>query len=322
MQDAVMNRDEKSNGDRVVSIIVPVYNVAAYLRECLDSLINQTYQKLEIILVNDGSTDESGVICDEYAQRDSRIQVIHQENKGISAARNAGLKRMREEYLAFVDSDDYVAPDYISYFVSVMEQEKDADMVICRFYNYRQSEGDAYVPIPCVSQPEKRVMSGQEILPRRFGKMKVYYTLPSNKIYKRALFDGIFFPEGRTAEDVWISLDLFCRCEKVICTDKLLYYYRNRKGSISNDPSAKWILAQLDWLERELQFFLDSSNSENAVFPAREYVSMMYKNKRVLQKREKDDRQQYWEAAVKVLLSGRRLSFKDKMKYLFYKMTY
>lgn len=273
-------------------------------------------------MVNAGSADDSGMICDEYAKRDSRIQVIHQDNKGISAARNAGLKRMHGEYLAFVDSDDYVTPDYISCLVAILEQEKDADMVICRFYNCQQSERGVYVPVPGVSQPEKRLMSGQEILPRRFGKMKVYYTLACNKIYKRALFDGISYPEGRTAEDVWISLDIFCRCKKVICVDELLYCYRNRKGPISKNPSAKWILAQLDWLARELQFFLNSSDSENAIFPAREYVPMMYKNKSVLEKSEIENRKYYWKVAVISLLPSKKLSVRDKMKYLFYKLTY
>ena len=118
----------------VISVIVPVYNVAAYLPECLDSILSQDYDKLEVILIDDGSTDDSGTICDDYARRDSRIRVIHQKNGGAAAAKNAGLRAATGEYLSFADSDDFLEPGAYAYMLAVLK-ENDADIVRCAFQN-------------------------------------------------------------------------------------------------------------------------------------------------------------------------------------------
>lgn len=306
----------------MVSIIVPVYNVEPYLNECLDSLLQQTYRDIEILLVDDGSTDRSGDICDEYAMRDARIVVTHQKNKGLSAARNTALDQARGKYIMFVDSDDYVMADYVSHMVSLMAQEKDADIAICRFYNCYEQKGGTYLQKPCISQPEKYVMSGMEILPRRFDAMKIYYVVPWNKIFRREIFAEIRFPEGQVCEDAWVSLDYYRISKKVVCTDEMLYCYRSRSDSITHKPSTKYVEGQLLWLEREIRYFAEAGQKENLVYPARLYISMRYKNRNLKGLENSKEREECWNTAIKALLADKDISVKDMLKYRLRNIVY
>ena len=119
----------------LISVIVPVYNVKQYLRRCVDSILKQTYENIEIVLIDDGSTDESGAICDRYAQKDVRVKVIHKENGGLSDARNKGMQEARGEYFAFVDSDDYIAKDYIAYLFELIVENK-AQISLCGYLKF------------------------------------------------------------------------------------------------------------------------------------------------------------------------------------------
>jgi glycosyltransferase involved in cell wall biosynthesis len=296
-----------------VSVIVPVYNVEAFLPECLDSLLAQNYPNLELLVVDDGATDGSGAICDEYAARDGRITVIHQKNMGLSGARNTGLEQADGDYIMFVDSDDYVMPDYVGHMVAAIEQEE-ADIVICRFYNCNEQEDGTYRPTPCVSEPQQYCLSGSEILPRRFDEMKMYYGVAWNKIFRREVLSHVRFPEGRTCEDVWASLDYYLRCNKVICLGEMLYCYRNRMGSISQSSSLAWVESQMEWLERELQYFYEQNQPENLVYPARHYIALFSRNRR-RGLRQGQEREKYWNMAIRAVLSNKELSSADKIKY-------
>ena len=172
----------------VISVIVPVYNVAAYLPECLDSILSQDYDKLEVILIDDGSTDDSGAICDAYARRDGRIRVIHQKNGGAAAAKNAGLRAATGEYLSFADSDDFLEPGAYAYMLALLK-ENDADIVRCAFQNRFRTRTEQWL-----AGEDRCVMEGKAFLVR----FTTDWTcgLLWNKLYKRALFDGIFFEEG------------------------------------------------------------------------------------------------------------------------------
>lgn len=306
----------------MVSMIVPVYNVQDYLVECLDSICKQDYEDIEILVVDDGSTDESGKICDLYAEKDVRVKVIHQENRGLSGARNVGLASASGKYVMFIDSDDYVAPNYVSYMVEIMESNNNADMGICCFYNTVKQRNGNYLPQLCISKPEQFIMSGQDIIPKRFGALKVYYVHVGNKIYRRELFDNLCFPEGRTCEDAWISLDLYSRCRKVLCVDKPLYFYRNRPDSISHSKSINWIQAQLDWLEREISYFTKSENPGDVIYPARSYISFIYKNRYNLPLKINKQCSYYWEVAIKSLLYDDRITIIDKAKYCYYNIRF
>ena len=214
-----------------ISVIVPVYKVEAYLHQCLDSIVNQTYRNLEIILVDDGSPDSCGVICEEYAAKDDRIVVIHQENAGLSAARNTGLDIVSGDYIAFVDSDDWIEPDMFEYLLNNAAAENAAITVCGRIEEY----SDRSV---VQSWPRREILQrirAMEIL-LDDGLMRNYVW---DKLWKQELFEGIRFPVGRVMEDLAVTYLLFERADSVLCLPEVKYHYRQRTGSILSAPTLK-----------------------------------------------------------------------------------
>jgi len=214
-----------------LSIIIPVYKVEPYLRKCLDSVVNQTCRDLEIILVDDGSPDNCGAICDEYAARDDRIKVIHQENKGLSAARNAGLKIAAGKYLGFVDSDDWIEAEMFEVLLRAL-QETGADISVCGRYEEYKDHKVAYC------WPEIRTLDREEALEELLRNDKLQ-NLVWDKLYRRELFEGIWFPEGKTFEDMAVMHWLILRAKRVVCVPGILYHYLQRSDSIIGDISLK-----------------------------------------------------------------------------------
>lgn len=212
------------------SIIVPIYNVEALLPRCIDSLIGQQYQNIEIILVNDGSTDSSEAVCREYLNRDARIKLINKENGGLSSARNAGLKLSKGEYIFFVDSDDYVTSDFCSVGVDGFLNHN-ADVVIFGFNNIFV-DTNKVIEKHC---KKSRVISKEEALK---GTLIDGYinSLAWNKAYKRELFDNIKYPEGMVFEDVGTTYKIFDKANTIYISSNITYNYELRNGSISN----KW----------------------------------------------------------------------------------
>ena len=214
-----------------ISVIIPVYKVEPYLRKCLDSVIGQTHQNLEIILIDDGSPDNCGTICDEFAAEDIRIRVIHQENGGVSAARNAGLRVASGDYIGFVDSDDWIEPDMFACMLRGL-LNADADISVCgRYEEYKNRS-------VCRGWDEKQTLDTEQamLLLLENGQMQ---NLLWDKLFCRALFDNIWFPEGKTYEDLAIMYQLFLRAKTVVCVPEIMYHYRQRPGSIVNDTSLK-----------------------------------------------------------------------------------
>ncbi len=214
----------------VISVIVPVYNVAAYLPECLESILNQDHEKLEVILIDDGSKDESGRICDQYAARDSRIRVIHQKNSGAAAAKNAGLRAATGAYLSFVDSDDYLEPNAYGAMVKLLK-DTDSDAVVFAYRDVFRSRREDHIP-----HPGLRECSGKEYLVE-FTKNWTCALL-WNKLYKRSLFDGIFFEEGHKIDDEYFTYQGFMNAKKVVCDQRIVYNYRRRASSVMLNPEA------------------------------------------------------------------------------------
>lgn len=227
-----------------VSVIVPVYNVSAYLPQCLDSILGQDYEKLEVILIDDGSPDDSGAICDRYARKDSRIRVIHQKNAGAAAAKNAGLRIATGEYLSFVDSDDYLEPGVYRYLVDILK-ENEADVVRCAFRNvYRsRTEDNLY-------EPGRRVVDGITFL-RSFATDWTCGLL-WNKLYRRELFDGIFFEEGHKIDDEYFTYRGIMNARKVVYDDRVIYNYRKRASGVMLSPESAGKLAmdRIDFMEK------------------------------------------------------------------------
>ena len=212
-----------------ISVIVPVYKVEPYLRKCLNSIVNQTYQNLEIILVDDGSPDNCGLICDEYAQSDSRIQTIHKKNEGLSSARNAALDIATGEYIAFVDSDDWVDTDMFGYLLHSVLCEG-ADICICgRYEEYKNK-------FLIKGYPSKEILNKESALGALL-KNDLIQNFVWDKLWRRKLFNNIRFPEGRTYEDLAIVHQLFEQAEVILCLPEAKYHYLQRADSIVGDTS-------------------------------------------------------------------------------------
>lgn len=216
----------------MISVIIPVYNVKPYIAQCLDSVIRQSHREIEIIIVDDGSTDGSGAICDTYVQRDARIRVIHQENRGLSAARNRGIEAAHGEFLSFVDSDDYLLCDMLEQLLSACRKQ-DADMAIC---THRILDERRNPPLLAYSQPpcaDCEVFNGPEIMDAYLRQRKIANTVWA-RLYKASLFDEIRFPVGRFYEDVFTTYKLLHASKRLVLLGKPGYIYRNaRPGSIT-----------------------------------------------------------------------------------------
>ncbi len=212
-----------------ISVIVPVYKVEPYLRKCLDSIVSQTYQNLEIILVDDGSPDNCGAICDEYAAGDERIRVIHKENGGVSTARNAGLAAATGDWIGWVDSDDWIELDMYEYLLK-NAQEQEADIAVCsRHEVYR----DRQVTLGWDNvEPLDRETGLKRLLENGAMQNTLW-----DKLWKRELFEGLSFPEGRNYEDIAIMHRLFLRAGRVVCLPGAKYHYVQRQGSIVADTT-------------------------------------------------------------------------------------
>ena len=212
----------------LISVIMPVYNVAAYLSQSIESVLNQDHRNLEPILIDDGSTDGSGVLCDAYAAKDSRIQVIHQKNGGAAAAKNAGLRIASGIYLSFVDSDDYLEPNVFGYMLKTL-QEQDADAAQFSFQDVYLDRVEPQRLTPCVLNEREYLV--------RFTKD---WSCPLlwNKLYKRSLFEGIFFEEGHKIDDEYFTYQGFLKPCKVVLDDRIIYNYRKRASSVMSSPEA------------------------------------------------------------------------------------
>lgn len=239
--------------NELISIVIPVYNVQSYMRRCLDSVLAQTYDNLEILLIDDGSTDESGYIADEYACCDERIKVFHQKNAGLSAARNYGIQKAGGEYIAFIDSDDYVSEFFIGRLYSLLKKY-DAQISVCGYVHGKNCS------IPFEKKNEVFCMSADECLERWHGKSKNMETVVWNKLYHKSVFKETkeIFPEGKIHEDILTVHLLVAKCNKIVFTTEKLYAYMVRDGSLINGKtSLKGMNDLLDAQEKRMFFFRD-----------------------------------------------------------------
>ena len=204
-----------------ISVIVPIYKVEKYIHRCIDSIINQTYKNLEIILVDDGSPDSCPRICDEYAKKDKRIKVIHKENGGLSDARNKGVDIATGDYIAFVDSDDYIHPNM--YEVLIYELEKNnSDIALCKYkIVYEKSK----ITTEIDGKFEVYSLNNLQALDSMYGKDGVDFIVAWNKLYKKDLFNKIRYPVGKIHEDEYTTYKLLFASKNVIYIEYELYYF-------------------------------------------------------------------------------------------------
>lgn len=214
-----------------ISIIVPIYNVENYLRKCLDSILNQTYKNIEIILIDDGSKDSSGDICDEYALKSKKIKVIHKENAGLSATRNLGIEISTGDYIAFIDSDDYITEDYCEMLYSALK-ETDAD-IACGAYKVVRTDGSVIIDSSIESglcQSEVVEYKGIEII-KEFLSQKTFKNFVWNKLFKKSVVCD--FQVGINYEDIVFGFKVLSAINKITYVNRNCYFYLKRNSSIT-----------------------------------------------------------------------------------------
>lgn len=249
-----------------VSVIVPVYNVEKYLPKCIDSIMKQSYSKLDIILVDDGSTDASGAICDSYATKDSRITVLHKRNGGLSDARNHGLDKATGEYVLFVDSDDYIHPQMVAILMEALEKNA-ADIAVCGFREVREEET---ITPPDIGESEKiaSAFSGNEKYEQLYFN-NLQTVVAWNKLYRRHIFEKLRYPVGKLQEDEYIIHLLLYEAQKLVYIKADLYYYVQRQNSIMGKVSLNNVWDGYLALQERADFFrtkeISSAYTQNKI---------------------------------------------------------
>lgn len=213
-----------------VSIGIPVYNVAKYLRQCLDSIVKQTFTDFEVIMTDDGSNDDSFNICQEYVAKDSRFKLIHQENKGAAEARNTCLKHMKGKYVTWVDSDDIINPDYLEKLMTTI-LETQSDIVQCMFYGI-ENDQQVYYVFPQLANGVKRIELSRDELLWNTWTDKYYITIMCASLVDRRLYQGFYLSQGILYEDIGNKFKLYFRANKMTIISDALYGYRKRENSI------------------------------------------------------------------------------------------
>jgi len=257
----------------LISIIIPVYKVEKYLEKCIQSVINQTYENLQIILVDDGSPDNCGKICDEYAKKDHRIEVIHKSNGGLSDARNKGLEMAKGEYIGFVDSDDYIEADMYEVLYNLLKQYN-ADVSICNFYTVSQGKISIKNADNGINDYNRIEILKEILLDRNIQ------SYAWNKLYKKELFDEIKYPIGKKYEDIGTTFYLLEKCNKIVVTGKSEYYYINRQDSIVNNVTESTITDYIELIMQRYDYI--EENIKELSSYNKDYL------KRILKTAEKD----------------------------------
>ena len=314
----------------LISIIIPVYKVEKYLEKCLQSVIHQTYQNLQIIIIDDGSPDNCGKICDQYAKLDSRIEVIHKENQGLSAARNLGISKAKGKYIGFVDSDDWISEHMYEHMHQIITEKK-ADVCICNFYNVIENENKIKNANKGIQEYNKLQILKEVLLDKKIQ------SYAWNKLYKRELFNEVQYPVGKKYEDIGTTFYVLEQCDKIVVTGEPEYYYFNRADSIVNHNTEQTILDYMelvnnryDYIEKRykelkkyneyylakilLTAYSDASGLENIGEPLKRELNQMHKKvKGIVQENEKEIYSFFGKKQQKQLIELLNIS-KKKMK--------
>ena len=237
----------------LISVIIPVYKVEKYLDKCVESVVNQTYKNLEIILVDDGSPDNCPKMCDDWAQKDDRIKVIHKQNGGLSDARNSGLDIATAEYIAFIDSDDFVSPIFIeTLYNDLIETGSDvASVGFFRFSDYSKIN-----PQELEKNSKITIFEDNEKFYQLYSnKNAVDFVVAWNKLYKKSIFDNIKYPVGKINEDEFVAHKILATCNKICFRTSKLYYYLQRNNSIMHTNYSEKNTHYIDAFENRIDFF-------------------------------------------------------------------
>ena len=292
--------------ETAISVIVPVYRVEKYLPACIDSILNQTFTDFELILVDDGSPDRCPAICDEAAERDARVRVIHQANAGLSAARNAGIEAAHGAWLSFVDSDDFLAPDFLETLHDAAVRAG-ADCALCGV----QLTDEAGQKIGQPLSVADGVRTGRSILETLCRASEITYLVAWNKLYRRDVFQTLRYPVGMQNEDTYLAAELFDTVQTVICVSKPMYFYRQRANSIMHTAVTTRNLDRMWAFEHCFAYF--EARGLEALMPDAE-KKMFAKLTGVYYRLPKEERQSdavrqakkaQWNAAMRLMKQGK-----------------
>lgn len=236
----------------LITVVVPVYNTELYLKRCVDSILNQTYKCLEILLVDDGSPDNSGVLCDEYADKDERIKVIHKKNGGLSSARNAGIDRASGKYISFIDSDDFIDKDMIERLYSVLNKH-DADMSMVKYLEVTTDD-------TIKQEKEQEIVYAGKQVEYAFLNLKVDSVCVG--LYRRDLIGDLRFIEGKTSEDIPFNFLIFQKAKKFVYIPEKRYYYYYNPKSISNGKLDANMLNYLEFRKEIYEYYSEKSDKQ------------------------------------------------------------
>ena len=258
--------------DELVTVIIPVYNAYDYLERCVNTIINQTHNVLQIILIDDGSTDDSGDLCDTFAKNDKRIEVIHQINKGISGARNAGLDKARGEWITFVDSDDFVSRHYVEDMFAALNE--DCDIVVCRYISVQNSTKETDVSFRRFSTVER--ITGYTASIRHFGKEADLLNTSWAKLFRARLWQTLRYPEGKMNEDVHVAHTFLYNAKNIAITNAVLYAYVQSEGSLMRTKFSIRNLDVVDAWQEAIRFFSKENRPEIVHIARRVYCCRIF----------------------------------------------
>lgn len=299
-----------------ICVVVPVYNVENYLIKCVDSIINQTYKNLEIILVDDGSSDNSGRLCDDFLKKDERISVIHKKNGGLSSARNAGIDKCTSKYIMFVDSDDYLENDAIEYLYKNLI-DNNCKISICDFYIFHDNDDI----INNNSGLKGEVIDSDEALLKMINYNESVYPNAVNKLFSFDLFENVRFPDGKLYEDMIVIASLFVLSDRNYYGKEKKYYYYMRSNSITNQKFVDKEYDHVIMSEKLLQIITENKRDLLNEFIAYHIVNFLSVcNKIFISKIKKDDIVKNYKTYVKknifIIFKSKTLSVKKKIQII------
>jgi len=297
----------------MISVIVPVYNVEKYFDQCMESLLAQTYTDFEIVLIDDGSTDSSGKKCDEWEARDSRICVFHQENVGLSETRSRGLQYAKGEYIAWVDSDDYVDKRFLEVLLRELSTS-DADMVMCGF----QTDVDGVI------KPYEKNIFADAVFDWQEFMERVYtyglYSVVWNKLVKKSVYDGIRFPKGRLFEDSSIMRPLAQKCRTIKVINESLYFYRRHQECITmkkreyND-NLRYIEQFCEWIQDDIKVYAKEKNERLQAYASKHLCNAIVTYGKQLNRDDAKRFKRIYRKNVSAVLKSKHIALKSKVKY-------
>ena len=312
-----MNRNNNFKNP-IISIVVPIYNVEKYINKCINSILNQTFYEFELILVDDGSKDQSGKICDEYLIKDNRVKVIQKKNGGLSSARNTGLNIAVGEYVIFIDSDDFINKNMIEIlYKSIIKNS--SDIVICRYNEVLEDKVKDYIDqeIVCISHINEKNFTNIEALNELYEINAGVFTVAWNKLYRKKLFDDLRYTENRIHEDEYIIHELLYRSNKITYIPIELYNYVKRRNSImSTEFSFRNFDAIYAFVER-MKFFKDKNLKSLKYKAEYNYITKYFKYYYTI-KNNKDEMKKVFNANLYELLKNPLFNLKEKILWIIF----